>query len=1104
MCDLIDLNSPDAKGSLDRTKLASPLIPAPKSVESNSKTDSLMITEKRNESDGNNPFDRVLHETVEYVSKKDDPFEVMLQRALKSKRKGNVDLRARSVNFADDFTPKSKKRYFKTRNKTLDGSLLEDKLDVSIGDKKVEVRKEIDSLDVRNADVCDNNMTVESSFYKNNNENTFVPKQNDKIVVTNPESLELSILNQSAMNDTLLEAVPKSKKDDNIPFCLEKDTLYKEFILLPSNNLKWRSLSQGAGRSPTALSCLNRRSQSVTDDEKKISQNDYNIVPSFLDKGFLESKYNEQSIFSTLSNVSSIAKLSSISISSSVLSLDTMNHAFLDSNSLKASQENINTSENSVEMKSKQYNLSDLAERLEKLKCAMNGTISISNKIEAESNFMKEEKQITNDKLIDVDVFLPEENSSKERNKSSSSIASLESVFADTDKVNKSIMNEAKMLSKTFEELALRTDSGSSVDDDLISNNTLWMSELLPAFEDDLVVDNLIELPISPEKSSKQCIKNNDKEQSLSNIDKIDENSLKEIEPQFTDCVKQTIVTSLLTDLRKLIKVENNPEVNKLLDNLENVIDTNCKNNTELLVTCLNLSNELRSPQKISSDIEKSEVVNFDKSKEESEKILFKEEICNVEKLSLDISCKLENTSQATTNSSDNLSLKPSSYENNDENHLNITNSPKEVYTNYAKEKDNQSDEKLAIELLMNLGKLLNVQIEDATTMQLLKCIGKALNVASNNYKIENEIPDSNKMHSIQQITPKKTSEFDRNAHSSTHSTKTEHRRSFDRKSKTARRSISVMRSSPKKTSNTQIHKYRRTSEFEDCKKRFLNDSGLVDNLASKKVVVPEACNMEKAEIQSGTKKKEKFIAISDVKNKLKKRTDIVNKRGPMKAVHPVDNMQKKGTLIVKQTTPSSQTITPPKSDKTTPCRKIVSSTPNSMDDKYYMAKKSARSQPVASSTPDDQNSKASKAKLSANKKRNLSCDISPVTTYINTSGSGERKESPKRPSKLPTPKKCTTPKAEVFGIPKFSTPPRHNLSFNHVNHQRSPQRLNRSLIMDRQRYSPVYQKKSAEKMQQSPLKENRITAKVKPLNLISKLKQHGTGDPIDKENNYA
>ncbi|XP_050453341.1 putative uncharacterized protein DDB_G0282133 [Cataglyphis hispanica] len=1103
MCDLIDLNSPDAKGSLDPTKLASPLIPAPKSVESNGEINSLMITEKRRESDGNNPFDRVLHETVEYATKKDDPFEMMLQRALKSKRKGNIDLRARSVNFADDFTPKSKKRYLKTRNKTLDGSLLENKLDVSNGDNKVEMRKETDSFNMRNIDVCDNNMIIEPLSYKDNDESISMPKQSNKIVV-NPESLELSILNQSAMNDTLLETVPKFQKDDNIPFFLEKDTLFKEFILLPNNNLK-RSLSQGTGRSPT-LSYLNRRSQSVTNDEKKISQNDYNIAPSFLDKGFFESRCNEQSVFSTLSNVSSIAKLNSISsISSSVLSVDTMNHAFLDSNSLKASQEKINTSDNSVEMKSKQYNFSDLAERLEKLKCAMNGTINISNKIDAESDFIKEEnKQTTNDKLIDVDVFLPEENTSKERNKSSSSATSLESVFTDTNKANKSIMDEAKLLSKTFEELALRTDSGSSIDDDLISNNTLWMSELLPAFEDDLVVDNLIELPISPEKSSRG-IRNSDKEQSLTNIDNVDENSLKEIEPQFTDCVQRTVVTSLLADLRKLIKVENNPQVNKLLDNLENVLDTNCKNNTELLVTCLNLSNEWRSPKKISSDIEKSEVINIDKSEEENEKISFKEEICNVEKLPSDINCKLENTSEATTNSSDNLSLKPSSYENNNDNHLNIKNSPKKVYTNYAEEKDNQSDEKLAIELLMNLGKLLNGQVEDATTMQLLKCIGKALNVASNNYKIENEIQsDSNKMHSIQQITPKKTSEYDRNAHSFIHSTKVEHRRSFDRKSKMARRSISMMRL-PKNTQIQKVNPNKSSSEFEDRKKRFSSDSGLIGNLANKKIVVPEACNMEKAEVQCGTKKKEKFIAISDVKNKFKQRTDVVNKRGPMKAVHPVDNMQKKATLIGKQTAPSSQTITPPKSDKTTPCRKIVSSTPNSMDDKYYMAKKSARSQPVASSTPDDQNSKASKAKLmSANKKHNLSCDISPVTPYINTSGSGERKDSPKKPSKLPTPKKCTTPKAEVLVIPKFSTPPKHNFSLNHVNHQRSPQRLNRSLIMDRQRYSPVRQKKSAEKVQQSPLKENRITAKVKPLNLISKLKQHGTGDSIDKENHYA
>lgn len=424
MCDLIDLNSPDTKRSLDPMKLASPLIPVPENVESNDETNSLVITEKRSESEGNNPFDRVLHETVEYVSKKGDPFEVMLQRALKSKKKRNTDLRTQSVNFADDFTPKCKKRHFKMINKTLDGSLLENKLDMYNENEKVEIRKEIDSLDMRNTDICDN-MTVKFLSYKDNDENTCISKQNDKVIVTSAESLESSILNQSTMNDTLLETVSKSKKDDIS--VLDKDTLLTEFIL-PNNNVKLRSLSQGAGRSPTILPCLNRRSQSVADN-KEILQNDCSDIPSVLNKGFLESKYNEQSIFSNLSNVSSIAKLSSISISSSVFSVDTMNQAYLDSNLLKESQEKISTTENPMEMKSKQYDLSDLAEKLDKLKCTMNAINSTSNKIEDGFNFMEEKnKQITNDKLIDVDIFLPE-NSSKEYNNSSNSTASLDSVF---------------------------------------------------------------------------------------------------------------------------------------------------------------------------------------------------------------------------------------------------------------------------------------------------------------------------------------------------------------------------------------------------------------------------------------------------------------------------------------------------------------------------------------------------------------------------------------------------------------------------------------------------------------------------------------------------
>jgi len=40
---------------------------------------------------------------------------------------------------------------------------------------------------------------------------------------------------------------------------------------------------------------------------------------------------------------------------------------------------------------------------------------------------------------------------------------------------------------------------------------------------------------------------------------------------------------------------------------------------------------------------------------------------------------------------------------------------------------------------------------------------------------------------------------------------------------------------------------------------------------------------------------KEKPIAIGDVKSKLKKNSTIINKKGPMKAVHPINNIQRGG-----------------------------------------------------------------------------------------------------------------------------------------------------------------------------------------------------------------
>jgi len=414
MCDLIDLNSPDVKGLLDVAKLASPLIPVPKTAEANEINS--LATEK---CENSNPFDRVLNETTEYISKKGDPFEMMLQQALKFKGRRNLrDLKTQSVDFTDDFTPKRKKRYLKTMNKTLnalDESLMGDK---SCRKLMMEIKEESICRDTKNTnDVCNNNIM----------ENVPILNGHNALVIST-DPLELSILNQSVMNDTLLEPASDMNEDNEIS-SLENDTLFKEFALPQNTNITSinvrRALSQG-DKSPTKLPCLNRRLQSATDDERRVSHSESSTVLS-LDRGFLDSKHSEQSVFSTLSNVSSLTKPSSTSMSSLISSNNTMNDAFLNSGSLKINQEKINTTESSPGMKTKQYDMSDLAEKLNKLKCTMNTISSITD----DSNSLEEDndKQITNDKLIDVDIFVVEQYPNKEQNKNSISTSSSDSVF---------------------------------------------------------------------------------------------------------------------------------------------------------------------------------------------------------------------------------------------------------------------------------------------------------------------------------------------------------------------------------------------------------------------------------------------------------------------------------------------------------------------------------------------------------------------------------------------------------------------------------------------------------------------------------------------------
>ncbi|XP_032667575.1 dentin sialophosphoprotein-like isoform X2 [Odontomachus brunneus] len=1075
MCDLIDLNSPDVKGLIN-SKLSSPLIPVPGNIESDEQASS-SITEKC-ESLGSNPFDNVLHETAEYVKKKGDPFEVMLQRALKHKSNKSTKLEAESVIFKDDFTPKRRKKFLKKMNKTLDESLIEDRFGSIDGEKKEKTVNLVTSNTI-----CNNNVARGKKL---------VPKQSNKIIIMNVGMLKLSVLGQfNIYNKLYIIKGHKHKENNEILIFSEKDSLFNEFVL-PKNSTRksyfdlHHSLSQNR-KSLTESQSLDKRSQSMTDTLRISSQSDSTML-SCLNTGFLKSSQSQQSVFTDSSDVSSMARSDSVSTSNllPILPNSIVNHcAFLDNDSMKMNNERINTAENSTEMKSIQYNLSDLTER-RTLSYAINRTANTSSFKEeiSQSNSMKGEdgKPTMDNKLIDIDIFFLEQSSNKEHNKSTNSTNSSDSVFIDNSKADKLILNEAKELSRIFEDLTVRTDSVSSTDD-LLSNDTLWIRELLPAFEDE-AVDNLIEFLVSPKKNVKDD-KKNDLKQSPASINNAGENFMKNIESQFTDCVpsvKQTMVATLLSDLKKLVEAENNSEASKLIDNLESVLGVRYKNNTELLAS-LNVSNELQIFEMTEDKLNKSKQsdktsVYISKNQEENRELSCEEKICDKKSLLQHINHKSEDMSQAATVSNDN-SLAKSSPCNNNEDPVNIIISPKiELSTSLTNKKD--TDEQLAVELLVNLAKLLSGQAEDATILRLLKSIGKALNIASNNCKSEEKLQRDDKSCNTERIM---ALEPEHNVHlvDVTESTqKQDINLKFKQLEKTSRRSISTMHSSNANTSNTQVKAKRKNTSGLKNEKHFSNQPGFINTVANNKV--SGASNMRIAEAVDLNDKNEEPLAIIDIKKKLKKKSDIVNKRGPMKAMHSVSSVQKKVSLG-KRTAPSSQVITPPKSNTTASFgSKIISSTPNSM----------------TSSTSSDQTEETLKTQLkSTDKKRNFSCDISPVST--------QERGSPRRSIQLPPAKICTPKRqrADSSGIPKYRTPPRKlNCSLDmSSHHQQSPQYLNKSLT-SYQRYSPI-RPKSAEKRPQSPLKEsNKFLAKVKPFKLISKiLKGSTTNDFTEKEN---
>ncbi|KZC10287.1 hypothetical protein WN55_01403, partial [Dufourea novaeangliae] len=685
-----------------------------------------------------------------------------------------------------------------------------------------------------------------------------------------------------------------------------------------------------------------------------------------------------------LESCSSEKSDSSTKLNEKASPIEGINSASLPSKNLVTSVANTSTKTRS--------SMSDLTDRFNKLKARASElhvsentineknqtTSSFSNDIKECVTVMKEkEESDTDNRLIDIDIFSPQMNYGKDQYKSSISDTSSDSVFLDESKVNKSILHEAKLLARTFEELALRTSSGSSIDD-LITNNPLWTSELLPAFDDE--IDNLIELPISPDTSNanpnnKKVMERTDNVPHINRnrkfVANISKENIKDLEMELIAPIpteKRVTAATLLLDLKKLINTEIDTEANKLLENLEKVLGINWDNNTELLTTYLNVTNNLaKSPQKSNSNLEIKNVAenNMEFSQENN---VTDDLIENIEESAHGTNMNINDSNLGKCSTNNQKCLKEINRESKEmDEELKIRNGRTgnenkgrdfnvqttcNVNTSCTTESNDSVNEKVAIELLTNLSKLLSGQTEEHSTINLLRNLGRVLNFHSNNCNI-NEKEKTNKSDVDIHQTPKKANlKYENKSHSS---------------------------------------------------------------------VLSKSVNRYSLELES--------------------------------KVH-----------------------------------KIISSTPNSTDNRCPLKKSSRPSKPVASSTPDAENSKARKVqsqKSKSSKKRNFGCDISPVTTRVNDNNSNGVNNSSKRFSKLLSPKKTPKLRPVDSSIPRCRTPPvnkRLNSSCDINQYERTAESPQRSLykMSSSQNNSPISLKKNGGKIQQSPLRDsNKIMHKV-------------------------
>ncbi|XP_043476520.1 kinesin-like protein KIN-7I isoform X2 [Leptopilina heterotoma] len=987
MNDLIDLNSPDTSKVL-RRELASPLIPIPAGIEKDDLTSipnglpNLLADEKRDNFD-NNPFDKVLQETTEYVRKKEDPFELVLEKVKSSKNS-----KRNSIEFKDDFVPKHVKHANVLKlNKTLDDSVLDN------------------SFNIYNF-ALDNNRINENLFspnlLKGQNDVENVPK-----IFVEPSSppLNSSALNYSAMNDSLIESNVSFKENEirslvakRVSMCIQKGIMEAEGKLGNTNLLSKsrRCHSQGDRNLNSSSKNLNHKQRfcSTGNIKNKLCNSERSTLSSIeyddqMNKAFLQEQSSiDNSVFTDISNISEITRLNSISSaynsSLSFLSNGTMNQAFMESGSTSNSQilpTIVNVS------KTVCNDISDLRNKFETLKLKLSHSCSDFEDVRKDMENAGNSKEFTlndgiiikekiknkkindEEKLIDVEVFIPTNESKSSTSKDSITDTSSDSVFTKSS-MNKSILSEARKIAKTFEEMA-DTDKSNSSGFDLLSNTEFNFDNLPDSDEEVEAVEmNLIDLPVSPLKTDVPVNSSNEANNENKELNETanEMKKIKEIEKEFTQSEdsdrKKIVVTSLLLELEKLIKTEKNPDAEKLLNDLEKVLGVKWENNADLLNVYL--QNAKSNAQTVRDDIqgENTEIVNLET-----------EEISETEK-----NLETEENLEAKRN------LETEKNEEKDEENLENGNLKTEEIKENAKcvkQEENKSSGLTVKDSLMRKSSFVIKKGKSDFIKSFSKRIDSPLKIKGPIRKIVSE-------NLSQDQVVKKTS---------------------------------------------QSPKGREQSLTAGARKKFSSDPCEFNSSFGSQSTSSSVPNMKKA--ISIKEVSDKVVTVTDVKkttlssstsalkNKFKCKSESgVSKKGPMKATIPFGGLQRRGSFVKKVSSLSELETSTRTSPEKSSSLHVPTSTPNSSISSLF---KKSKSKPVASSTPDSKEQKNS-LKPKSPQGRKLSCNISPVSPFLRPNHEKlVSKDSPKRNAS--SPKRASTPKVQKSprtpsAIPKFSSLP--------------------------------------------------------------------------------